>query len=96
MYDTEDLRLKRIIARTLLRAREKSGISQRDLAIKMYGDVKLRTYVSRIENNRATPTLITFFKYAKALEISAWKIIEIVEKYHDRKTTTNKKASSKN
>jgi transcriptional regulator with XRE-family HTH domain len=47
--------------------RQKSGLSQRQLAMRMQVP---RTYVSKIENEKAMPTLSSLQRLAVALEVS--------------------------
>jgi transcriptional regulator with XRE-family HTH domain len=47
--------------------RQKSGLSQRQLALRM---AVPRTYVSKIENEKAVPTLSSLERLATALEVS--------------------------
>jgi transcriptional regulator with XRE-family HTH domain len=47
--------------------RQRSGLSQRQLALRMSVP---RTYVSKIENEKATPTLSSLERLARALEVS--------------------------
>jgi len=47
--------------------RHRTGLSQRQLALRMHVP---RTYVSKIENEKATPTLSSIERLAKALEVS--------------------------
>ena len=47
--------------------RQKSGLSQRQLAMRMQVP---RTYVSKIENEKAMPTLSSLQRLAQALEVS--------------------------
>jgi transcriptional regulator with XRE-family HTH domain len=52
---------------TAIRAlRQRSGLSQRQLAMRMNVP---RTYVSKIENDKATPTLSSLERLARALEV---------------------------
>jgi len=55
------------IATTIRRFRQKSGLSQRQLALRMQVP---RTYVSKIENEKAIPTLSSLQRLATALEVS--------------------------
>ncbi len=55
------------IAQAIRSLRLRSGLSQRQLAARM--DVP-RTYVSKIENEKATPTLSSLERLARALEVS--------------------------
>jgi transcriptional regulator with XRE-family HTH domain len=48
------------------------GLSQRQLSIRMRVP---RSYVSKIENKRATPTLRTLFKLALALRVTAVELV---------------------
>ena len=47
--------------------RQRAGLSQRQLALRMGVP---RTYVSKIENEKATPTLSSLARLANALEVS--------------------------
>jgi transcriptional regulator with XRE-family HTH domain len=55
------------IASAIRSLRLRSGLSQRQLALRMQVP---RTYVSKIENEKATPTLSSLQRLANALEIS--------------------------
>jgi transcriptional regulator with XRE-family HTH domain len=55
------------IATSIRRFRQKSGLSQRQLALRMRVP---RTYVSKIENEKAVPTLSSLERLAGALEVS--------------------------
>src|SRR6059058_5740020 len=55
------------VAATIRSLRQKSGLSQRQLAMRMNVP---RTYVSKIENEKATPTLSSLERLAKALEVT--------------------------
>lgn len=55
------------IAMAIRSLRLRSGLSQRQLALRMQVP---RTYVSKIENEKATPTLSSLQRLATALEIS--------------------------
>jgi transcriptional regulator with XRE-family HTH domain len=54
------------IADLVIRIRHERHLSQRQLASRMQAP---RTYISKIENNRATPTLGTLERLAAALEV---------------------------
>ncbi|MGH9531533.1 MAG: helix-turn-helix domain-containing protein [Terriglobales bacterium] len=47
--------------------RQRNGLSQRQLALRMQVP---RTYVSKIENEKATPTLSSIARLARALEVT--------------------------
>jgi transcriptional regulator with XRE-family HTH domain len=55
------------IALAIRSLRHRSGLSQRQLAGRMQVP---RTYVSKIENEKATPTLSSLARLAKALEVT--------------------------
>jgi len=55
------------IAQAIRALRQRSGLSQRQLALRMQVP---RTYVSKIENEKATPTLSSLERLAKALEVT--------------------------
>jgi transcriptional regulator with XRE-family HTH domain len=53
--------------------RQRSGLSQRQLAMRMQVP---RTYVSKIENDKATPTLSSLARLADALQITVPALLE--------------------
>jgi transcriptional regulator with XRE-family HTH domain len=55
------------LAAQIRRLRVRNGLSQRQLATRM---AVPRTYVSKIENEKATPTLASLERLAKALEVT--------------------------
>ncbi len=55
------------LARSIKALRVRSGLSQRQLALRM---AVPRTYVSKIENEKATPTLKSLERLAKSLEVN--------------------------
>ncbi len=55
------------LANSIRSLRLSSGLSQRQLALRMSVP---RTYVSKIENEKATPTLSSLERLARALEVS--------------------------
>lgn len=61
----EDSQLQ--VAKAIRTLRQKSGLSQRQLALRMQVP---RTYVSKIENEKAMPTLSSLQRLATALEVS--------------------------
>src|SRR5687767_15058053 len=52
--------------------RQRNGLSQRQLALRMQVP---RTYVSKIENEKATPTLSSLERLARALEVTVPDLI---------------------
>src|SRR3954454_92051 len=61
------------IAAAIRSLRQRSGLSQRQLALRMQVP---RTYVSKIENDKATPTLSSLERLAAALEISVTELLQ--------------------
>jgi transcriptional regulator with XRE-family HTH domain len=55
------------VAKAIRNLRHRSGLSQRQLATRMGVP---RTYVSKIENQKATPTLSSLARLAAALEVT--------------------------
>ena len=55
------------IASAIRTLRQRGGLSQRQLALRMQVP---RTYVSKIENEKATPTLSSLERLARALEVT--------------------------
>jgi transcriptional regulator with XRE-family HTH domain len=61
------------IATAIRTLRQRSGLSQRQLAMRMQVP---RTYVSKIENDKATPTLSSLSRLANALGVSVPALLE--------------------
>jgi transcriptional regulator with XRE-family HTH domain len=60
------------VALAIRSLRQRGGLSQRQLALRMQVP---RTYVSKIENEKATPTLSSLERLAKALEVTVPDLI---------------------
>ncbi len=60
------------IATAIRSLRLRNGLSQRQLALRMSVP---RTYVSKIENDKATPTLSSLARLAKALEVEIAELL---------------------
>ena len=60
------------VATSIRALRQRSGLSQRQLAMRMKVP---RTYVSKIENEKATPTLSSLERLANALEVSVPELL---------------------
>ena len=60
------------VALAIRNLRQRTGLSQRQLALRMSVP---RTYVSKIENEKATPTLSSLERLAKALEVTVPDLI---------------------
>src|SRR6267154_6423361 len=61
------------VASAIRMLRQKSGLSQRQLALRMQVP---RTYVSKIENEKAMPTLSSLQRLATALEVSVGDLLK--------------------
>ncbi|MEX2169735.1 MAG: helix-turn-helix transcriptional regulator [Pirellulales bacterium] len=61
----------------LRKAREGAGMTQEHLAFEAEVD---RTYISRLENDRMSPTLDTLFRLSKALGIPASTLVAQIER----------------
>src|ERR1035438_6432655 len=65
------------LAHSIRSLRLRSGLSQRQLALRMSVP---RTYVSKIENEKATPTLSSLERLARALEVTVPELLSGGEK----------------
>jgi transcriptional regulator with XRE-family HTH domain len=65
------------LATSIRSLRLRSGLSQRQLALRMSVP---RTYVSKIENEKATPTLSSLERLARALEVTVPELLSGGEK----------------
>ena len=65
-----------IVGRVIQRYREKIGLSQE--VVSGLADIG-RTHLSAIERGVRKPTLETFFKLAEAMNISASKLMQMIE-----------------
>lgn len=74
----EDGRLN--LAASIRNLRLRGGLSQRQLAARMSVP---RTYVSKIENEKATPTLSSLERLARALEVSVPDLLSCSEPMHE-------------
>jgi transcriptional regulator with XRE-family HTH domain len=61
------------VAAAIRMLRQKSGLSQRQLALRMQVP---RTYVSKIENEKAMPTLSSLQRLATALEVNVGDLLK--------------------
>src|SRR6476646_11579955 len=61
------------VAAAIRMLRQRSGLSQRQLALRMQVP---RTYVSKIENEKAVPTLSSLQRLATALEVSVGDLLK--------------------
>lgn len=67
------------IALAIRSLRHRTGLSQRQLALRMSVP---RTYVSKIENEKATPTLSSLERLAKALEVTVPDLLTGSDRVH--------------
>jgi len=65
------------LAASIRSLRQRNGLSQRQLALRMNVP---RTYVSKIENEKATPTLSSLERLARALEVTVPELLNGGEK----------------
>jgi transcriptional regulator with XRE-family HTH domain len=65
----------------LRKARQEAGMTQEDLAFAASVD---RTYVSRLEHDKKSPTLDTLFRLCDAMGITASTLISRVERTRKR------------
>lgn len=61
------------VALAIRTLRQRTGLSQRQLALRM---AVPRTYVSKIENEKATPTLSSLERLARALQVSVPELLD--------------------
>jgi transcriptional regulator with XRE-family HTH domain len=67
------------VAKAIRALRQHDGLSQRQLARRMNVP---RTYISKIENDRATPSLVTLERFSGALEVSMADLLTRSEDRH--------------
>jgi len=72
MEPVESSRSEVQVAQAIRSLRQRSGLSQRQLALRMGVP---RTYVSKIENEKATPTLSSLARLADALTVSVPELL---------------------
>ena len=77
------LTVSETVARSVRDLRLAAGLSQRDLALRLHGP---RTYVSKIENEKALPTLSSLARLARALGCSLLDVIAPFERSRQRQT----------
>lgn len=64
----ESENLFKIVGNNIRNIRITKGLSQFDLSVKVEGDIDY-TNISRIEQGRTNPTLLTLYRISKALEV---------------------------
>lgn len=72
------------VAQAIRMLRQRGGLSQRQLALRMGVP---RTYVSKIENEKATPTLSSLARLAAALEVSVPDLLRACGPSRDEEIT---------
>jgi transcriptional regulator with XRE-family HTH domain len=65
------------LASTFRELRLRAGLSQRQLAARLPGP---RSYISKLENQKATPTLASLERVARALEVSVPELLRASER----------------
>ncbi len=68
------------VALAIRTLRHRAGLSQRQLALRMNVP---RTYVSKIENDKATPTLSSLERLARALEVAVPDLLNGGQRSHE-------------
>lgn len=60
--------------------RESKGLTQMDVAAKMEGNIDTSN-ISRIEQGRTNPTILTLYRISKALEVPLSQLVDIVDQH---------------
>ena len=81
----ESENLFKIVGNNIRNIRITKGLSQFDLSIKVEGNIDY-TNISRIEQGRTNPTLLTLYRISKALDVP---LIELFSEV-DSENTNNK------
>ena len=76
MSSSETVSFADAFAHTMRMARKRAGLSQRQLAARMSCE---RTYISKIENGGALPTIPSLRRFADALELTSGQILAKAE-----------------
>jgi transcriptional regulator with XRE-family HTH domain len=71
--------LQQAIGQAILTARLERGVSQRVLVVKMGREVKMRTYLSKVETGNAVPRIESIQAIAIALGMTASDIVKKAE-----------------
>lgn len=80
----EKLEIFKQVGRNIQQIRQSKGLSQVDLVGRIEGNIDT-TNISRIEQGRTNPTLLTLYRIAQALEVSLLDLVAIEQTKGDRK-----------
>jgi hypothetical protein len=80
----EKLEIFKQVGRNIQQIRQSKGLSQVDLVGRIEGNIDT-TNISRIEQGRTNPTLLTLYRIAQALEVSLIDLVAIEQTKGDRK-----------
>lgn len=80
----EKLEIFKQVGRNIQQIRQSKGLSQVDLVGRIQGNIDT-TNISRIEQGRTNPTLLTLYRIAQALEVSLIDLVAIEQTKGDRK-----------
>ena len=80
----EKLEIFKQVGRNIQKIRLDKGLSQVDLVGRIEGNIDT-TNISRIEQGRTNPTLLTLYRIAQALEVSLLDLVAIDKTKGDKK-----------
>jgi hypothetical protein len=80
----EKLEIFKQVGRNIQKIRLDKGLSQVDLVGRIEGNIDT-TNISRIEQGRTNPTLLTLYRIAQALEVSLLDLVAIDKTKRDKK-----------
>ncbi|MEB3075503.1 helix-turn-helix transcriptional regulator [Capnocytophaga gingivalis] len=80
----EKLEIFKQVGRNIQKIRLDKGLSQVDLVGRIEGNIDT-TNISRIEQGRTNPTLLTLYRIAQALEVSLLDLLAIDKTKRDKK-----------
>jgi hypothetical protein len=80
----EKLEIFKQVGRNIQQIRQSKGLSQVDLVGRIEGNIDT-TNISRIEQGRTNPTLLTLYRIAQALEVSLLDLVAIDKTKGDKK-----------
>ena len=80
----EKLEIFKQVGRNIQQIRIGKGLSQVDLVGRIEGNIDT-TNISRIEQGRTNPTLLTLYRIAQALEVSLLDLVAIDKTKRDKK-----------
>ena len=80
----EKLEIFKQVGRNIQQILQSKGLSQVDLVGRIEGNI-YTTNISRIEQGRTNPTLLTLYRIAQALEVSLLDLVAIDKTKGDKK-----------